>query len=431
MNPQDVGMYTCGPTVYDYQHIGNFRTMIFSDLLLRSLRANDLKVKAVRNITDIDDKIIKGAKEKGLPIDEFSREYTEKFFEDLEKLNITPVDINPKATEHVSKMIKYIEKLIKKGLAYEKDRSVYFDISEFPDYGQLSQIDKRELKTGTRILSDEYEKDNVQDFALWKAVEEEEFGYDSPWGKGRPGWHIECSVMSQEYLGDTLDIHVGGIDLLFPHHENEIAQSEGYTGKPFVNYFIHGEHILVDGAKMSKSLKNFYVLEDLEAKGFEDLAFRYLVLSTHYRDKQNFTWESLQAAQNALGNIRDSLRDLPKPSVGSLAPSEHYQKFLEAINNDLNMPQALAVLHELIKSDLDPLQKSTDILAMDQVLGLKLGEYLGQKIEVPEAVLKLIEHRENARKNKDFKRSDQLRDEIKKLGFEVEDSQEGPKIKKI
>ncbi len=445
-----VGMYTCGPTVYDYQHIGNFRTMIFSDLLFRTLVANGYEVKTVRNITDIDDKIIKGAKAKDLTIDEFSKEYTKAFFEDLNKLNIMPMDNNPKATEHIGGMIKYIEQLIKNGLAYvEKDGSVYFDISEFVSYGKLSQIEKRDLKTGTRILSDEYTKDDVQDFALWKSVESSEAGYDSPWGKGRPGWHIECSVMSQEYLGETFDIDAGGIDLVFPHHENEIAQSEGATGKKFVNFFVHGEHLLVDGAKMSKSLGNFYKLKELEEKGFEPLAFRYLVLTAHYRDKLNFTWESLKASQNALNNLREIIRNWSVPSSVIARPqsgvaikleqdrdgniprddNDFYQKFQDALNNDLNTPQALAVMWEMVKSDYPTSAKSESILIMDKVLGLKLDEYLGKKIETPKEVQKLVEERETARKNGDFEKSDHLRNEIKKLGFEVEDTIEGFKIK--
>lgn len=263
INPPHVGFYGYGPTVYDPAHIGNLRTFILYDIIWRVLNVNDYQVKFVENLTDIEDKIVKRAKDLNLTIEEVTQKPTEDFFQDLQKLNITPADVFPKATEHVGKMVKYIEELVQKGLAYEKDGSVYFDISEFPDYGKLSSIEKKDLKTGMRILSDEYEKDNVQDFALWKSVETDEFGYDSPWGKGRPGWHIECSVMSQEYLGDTLDIHAGGIDLLFPHHENEIAQAEGKTGETFVNYFIHGEHILVDGTKMSKSKKNFYTLAAL------------------------------------------------------------------------------------------------------------------------------------------------------------------------
>lgn len=427
LKPPNVSMYTCGPTVYDYMHIGNLRTFVFSDLLYRVLRANGYLVKFVQNITDIDDKIIKKAKENNLKIEDITSEYTKFYFEDLKKLNIFPADVYPKATEHVGKMMKYIEKLIKKGLAYvEKDGSIYFDISKFPSYGKLSGVEGRTLKTGTRILSDEYTKEDVQDFALWKSVELNEFGYSSPWGKGRPGWHIECSVMSQEYLGETLDIHAGGIDLVFPHHENEIAQSEGYTGKKFVNFFIHGEHILVDGEKMSKSLKNFYTLSDLEEKGFDPLSLRYLFLTAHYRDKLNFTWESLKAAANGLNNLKEEIRAWEEPKIGC---SEFEQKFMEAANNDLNTPQAVGVLHEMIASDYPTSSKAASILFMDKILGLKLNEYLGKPLEVPEEVKKLVNEREKARKEGNFKKADKLRKEIEKLGYQVEDMVDGHKLK--
>ncbi len=444
IDPPKVGMYVCGPTVYDYMHIGNLRTFLMGDILHRVLLVNGYQVEMVQNITDIDDKIIKKSQEKSITLEELTTEYTKLFFDDLNKLNILAANVYPKATEHVGQMIKYIKVLIDKGLAYvEKDGSVYFDISEFSDYGKLSALDKRELKSGTRILSDEYTKDNIWDFALWKSVKSDEFGYDSPWGKGRPGWHIECSVMSQEYLGITLDIHGGGIDLLFPHHENEIAQSEGKTGKKFANFFIHGEHLLIDGQKMAKSAKNFFTLRDIEEKGlpagplrrsfseasrqgFDPLAFRYLTLTAHYKDKLNFTWKSLEAAQNALNNLRKEIRlwDQPKNDVG-----QFWQKFLQSANNDLNLPQALAILHEMVSSGIPSSQKAKDLLEMDKVLGLKLDEYLGKPIDIPDEVRKLIEQREKVRLDKDFKKSDELRKEIKALGFEVEDTPAGQRIK--
>jgi cysteinyl-tRNA synthetase len=434
INPSEVGMYTCGPTPYDYQHIGNFRTMIFSDILRRTLEANGYKVKAVRNITDIDDKIIKKAKEKSSSLEVVTGEYIQIFFNDLNKLNIMPADISPKATEHVGKMVKYIEGLIEKGFAYIQEGSVYFDISKFPDYGKLSQLDKRDLKTGTRMLSDEYEKDNIQDFALWKAVDPAEVGYDSPWGKGRPGWHIECSVMSQEYLGETFDIHTGGIDLLFPHHENEIAQSEASTGKPFVKFFVHAEMMMVDGAKMAKSLKNFYTIKDLEERGIDPLAFRYLVLTAHYRDKLNFTWESLESAQTALNRIREEIRGWEVP-IGESEQSNQvdtqiWQRFIEAANNDLGMPQAVALLHELIHKHTTISSNSATILQMDQILGLGLDQYLGKPLDIPSEVVDLVEKRETVRKAGDFKKSDEIRKEIKDLGYEILDTPEGPKIRR-
>ncbi len=422
--PLKVGIYTCGPTVYNFAHIGNLRTFIFEDFMQRILEMNNFEVLRVMNVTDIDDKIIKGANEKNLSIEEFARPFEKAFLEDLDKLNIKRANIFPRATEHINEMIEYIKVLVEKGLAYtEDDGSVYFDISKFPDYGKLSQLDKREVKAGARVKADEYSKEDVQDFALWKSVEDGEVGYDSPWGKGRPGWHIECSVMSQKYLGDTFDIHGGAVDLIFPHHENEIAQSEGKTGKKFSNFFTEGEHLLVDGQKMAKSLNNFFTLRDIEEKGFEPLVFRYLDLTAHYRDKLNFTWESLEAAKNALNNLREDVRSWEKSGEVNQG---YWQRFLE----DLNTPQALAVMWEMVKSDIHSGEKSATLLEMDKVLGLKLDEYIGKPLEIPGEVQKLVEEREEARKNKEFQRSDELRDEIKKLGFEVEDTPEGPKVKK-
>ncbi len=425
---KEVAMYTCGPTVYDFAHIGNLRTYIFEDLLRRVLEVNGYQVKQVMNITDIEDKIIKKAKEKGVSIDEVTRPFEKAFLEDLSKLNIEPASVYPRATEHIGQMIKYVEELIKKGYAYiEKDGSVYFDISKFPDYGKLSQLDKREVMAGARVSADEYTKENAQDFALWKSVEPDEVGYSSPWGRGRPGWHIECSVMSQEYLGETMDIHGGAVDLIFPHHENEIAQSEAKTGKTFANLFIHGEHLLVNNQRMAKSANNFFTLRDIEEKGYDPLAYRYLDLTAHYRDKLNFTWESLEAAQNALNNLREEVRAWEQPDKTDEA---FWQKFLDSANNDLGIPQALAVLHELVHSQLDSATKAATILEMDKVLGLRLDEYVGKPLEVPEEVQKLVDEREEARENKDFQKSDELRDKIKDLGFEVKDTSAGPRIKK-
>lgn len=439
LNPPKVTMYSCGPTVHDFPHIGNLRTFIMSDLLQRVLKAGGFEVMLVMNITDIEDKIIKKAKEVGVEIEEITKPYEKAFLEDLRKLNIEPASIYPRATEHIGKMVKYIEELVEKGYAYtEKDGSVYFDITRFSDYGKLSQLEKRELKTGARVSADEYTKENAQDFALWKGVGADEVGYDSPWGKGRPGWHIECSVMSQEYLGDTLDIHTGAVDLIFPHHENEIAQSEAKTGKQFSRFFVHAGHLLVDNQKMAKSLGNFYTLRDVEGKGYEPLALRYLALTAHYRDKLNFTWGSLQAAQNALNNLREEIRAWPSFAKAPKGLSEqsgevdtrYWQKFLEAANNDLGIPQALAVLHELVRSDTPTSSKSATILQMDKILGLKLDEYVGKSLEVPVEVRRLVDERENARKASDFKKSDEIRDEVKKLGFEIEDTPSGSQIKK-
>ncbi len=430
LNSPKVGMYTCGPTVYDFAHIGNLRTYIFEDILQRVLEVDGFEIKRVMNITDIEDKIIKGAKEKGLEINEFTKPYIQAFFEDLDKLNIKQASVHPKATEHIDLMIRYIEQLLEKGLAYvEQDGSVYFDISKFENYGKLSQLNKRELKSGTRVKADEYSKDEPQDFALWKSVGPDEVGFSSPWGKGRPGWHIECSVMSQKFLGDSFDIHGGAVDLIFPHHENEIAQSEGKTGQKFANFFVEGEHLLVDGKKMSKSLGNIYTLRDIEEKNIEPLAFRYLVLTAHYRDKLNFTWESLTAAQNALNNLREQIRAWEQPKEPD---PRYWQKFQDSANNDLNIPQAVAVMWEMVHNqELNPStsEKSATLLEMDKILGLGLDEYIGKPLEVPGEVSKLVEERENARKSGDFNKADELRNQIKKLGFEIEDTPQGPWVK--
>ena len=425
-NEKNVSMYTCGPTVYDHMHIGNLRTFVFSDILLKGLNYNGYKVEAVENITDIDDKIIKRAKEKNKTIKEISEEYTKYFLEDVEKLNINlkKLKAQPRATEYIDKMVEYINVLLGKGYAYkEEDGSVYFDISKFSDYGRLSGLEKRELKTGTRILSDEYTKEDVQDFALWKAVGEDEVGFDSPFGKGRPGWHIECSVMSQTILGEKIDIHTGGIDLIFPHHENEIAQSEAKTGeKPFVKYWMHGAHMLVDGKKMSKSLNNFYTLKDLEKRGFEPLVLRYLFLQTHYRQEMNFTWEALQGAQNALDRLRKEIAGFDEPKEGI---AEFEQNFLEAVNDDLNMPKALSLVWEVLASDYPISSKAQTVFKFDEVLGLSLRDSKEllekQKKELPEEIKKLLRKREVLRKAKKYEEADKIRDKIIQMGYKVED----------
>ena len=425
LNPPVVTMYTCGPTVYNFMHIGNLRTFVFSDLLFRVLKFNDFQVEAVENITDIDDKIIKQAKEEGKEIGEITKEYTRYFLEDVKKLNINPENLKeqPRATDYVEKMVAYIQVLVEKGFAYvEKDNSVYFDISKFSNYGKLSGLEKRELKTGTRVLSDEYTKDDVQDFALWKAVASDEVGYDSPWGKGRPGWHIECSVMSQSILGDKIDIHTGGIDLVFPHHENDIAQSEAKTGEsPCVKYWVHGAHMLVDGKKMSKSLHNFYTLAEIIDRGFEPLALRYLFLQTHYRQEMNFTFEALEAAQNALNRLR---KEIAGYDEGSNSLPEYEEQFKDAINDDLNMPKALSILWEVIRSDKNPSDKLTTVLKFDEVLGLSLdnSKSLVQKQEkVPVEIQKLLDEREQLRKEKKFAEADKIREKILAMGYKVED----------
>ena len=423
-SPSKVTMYTCGPTVYDHMHIGNLRTFVFSDILSRVLQFNGFKVNSAQNITDIDDKIIKRAGERNKTITEVSEEFTKYFLEDVEKLNILNPVHQPKATEYIAKMADYIKVLIEKGFAYkEDDGSVYFDISKFPDYGKLSGLEKRELKTGTRILSDEYTKDNVQDFALWKAVPETEAGsFKSSLGWGRPGWHIECSVMSQSILGDKIDIHSGGIDLIFPHHENEIAQSEAKTGeKPFVKYWIHGAHMLVDNKKMSKSLNNFYTLSDLEKKSLHPLALRYLFLQTHYRQEMNFTLDALSASQNALEKL---WKDVASWGEASEVLEDYQNQFLEAVNDDLNMPKALSILWEVVKSDSLPEAKKATLLKFDEVLGLSLNDsasFAKAQKEMPEEVKNLMIERQKLRQEQKYNEADKIRDKIIEMGYKVED----------
>lgn len=426
INPPKVGIYSCGPTVYEYPHIGNLRTFVFSDLFERTLSFNGYNVKSVQNITDIDDKIINKAKEEKVSIKQISEKYEKFYFEDINKINIKKKDVVPHATEYIEKMQKYIETLLENGLAYkEKDGSIYFDISKFENYGKLSGIEADKLKTGTRILSDEYDKDNVQDFALWKAEEKSEVGYDSPWGWGRPGWHLECSVMAQNNLGETIDIHTGGIDLIFPHHENEIAQSEGVTGKKFANYFVHAAHILVDGKKMSKSLGNFYRLKDIEEKGIDSIVLRYLFLQTHYRQEMNFTWDALGASQTALNKLRSDFASWGEPKIGC---AEYEERFLDAINDDLNIPKALSIVWELIKSDYPGEAKKKSLLKMDEVLGLGLKDYRKEKIEIPFEVAELLKKRESLRADGKFDEADSVRKDIEEKGYSIEDTPEGPNL---
>ncbi len=425
INPKRVGMYTCGPTVYDFMHIGNLRTFVLSDLMLRTLKFNGYKVKSVQNITNIDDKIIKRAQDKNTTIEEIADEFTASFTADSGKLNI---DLNkvdqPRATEYIELMIKFIKILMEKKFAYEKEGSVYFDISKFPQYGKLSKISSDKLKTGTRSLSDSYTKDHVQYFALWKSVPEVGTKrFERPWGERTPGWHIECSVMSQMALGDQFDIHIGGIDLMFPHDENEIAQSEAATGKsPFVKYWIHGAHLLVDGQKMSKSLNNFYTLRDVLDQGFNPLALRYLYLQTHYRQEMNFTWEALEASENAWNRLRNEASN----RENGIISAEYDRKFKEAVNDDLNMAAALAVVWEMLKSNILEEDKAATLFEMDKVLGLDLfNTKPKEEVVVPEEVRVLVEEREQYRKEKRYDRADQWRNKIRKLGFDIEDKEDG------
>lgn len=443
LNPPKVGMYTCGPTVYDYTHIGHLRKYVGDDILRRVLEANRYEVKHVMNITDVghlvsdedtgEDKIEKGARESGRSVWEVAKFFEDYFWKSVEAVNIKRPNIVAKATEHIEEQLKLIHRLEKNGFIYKTDHAIYFDISKFRNYTKLSGQKLEEKETGSRadVFVDKAKK-NPQDFALWFFTvghfQDHTMRWSSPWGEGFPGWHIECSAMSMEYLGDCFDIHTGGIDHIPVHHTNEIAQSEAATGKLFVKYWVHHNFLVVNGEKMSKSKKNFYRIDEILEKGFEGLALRYLFLTAHYRDKLNFTWESLAASQNALNNLREQLREWDEPQIGCAL---FEQKFMDAANNDLNMPEALAIMWEMIRSDYPTSAKSKTILEMDKILGLKLDEYLGKSLEIPKEVQKLISHREQLRKSGDFKKSDKLRKEIKKMGYEIEDTSSGPRIRVV
>ncbi len=425
-----VRIYTCGPTVYDYAHIGNLRTYVFEDLLRRTLALDGYRVKQVMNITDVDDKIIKKALALRKPISAVTKPYTKLFFGDLEKLNIEKVEYYTPATANIKEMVALIKKLVARGFAYQgEDGSIYFDISKFKSYGKLSGLDRRELKSGARVSADEYGKDNAQDFVLWKAHKPGEPSWPSPWGAGRPGWHIECSAMSMKYLGETLDIHAGAVDLLFPHHENEIAQSEAATGKKFVRYWVHGEHLLVEGQKMSKSLHNIYTLRDLGNKGIEPLAFRYLILTSHYRSKLNFTWESARAAENALNSLREFLRHPSDNLVRAQAAyiRNYEKKFSAFLNKDLNTPEALALTWKVVRDvKLSFKTKKELVLEFDKILGLGLAAV--KPLELPVKIKKLIAEREKLRTYKQFVQADGLRRQIELLGYKLEDTPGGPVV---
>ena len=442
INPPHVGMYSCGPTVYDYTHIGHLRKYVGDDILRRILEGNGYEVKHVMNITDVghlvsdedagEDKMEKGARESGRSVWEAAKFFEDYFWKSVDTVNTKRPNIVAKATEHIKEQIKLIHRLEKNGFIYITEHAIYFDISKFPNYTKLSGQKLEEKAVGARedVFIDKQKK-NPQDFALWFFTvghfKDHTMRWPSHWGEGFPGWHIECSAMSMEYLGDSFDIHTGGIDHIPVHHTNEIAQSEAASGKQFVKYWVHHNFLIVDGEKMSKSKKNFYRIDEIVEKGFDPLALRYLFLTAHYRDKLNFTWKSLESAQNALNNLRELIRGWDEPKIGC---AQYEQDFIEALNNDLNTPQSLAVLWGMVRSDYPSSAKAKSILEMDKVLGLKLDEYLGKPLKIPARVRKLVEEREKIRKEVAFKKSDQIRKEIKKLGYEIEDTQKGPRVVK-
>jgi cysteinyl-tRNA synthetase len=448
--PGEARVYICGPTVYNEVHIGNLRTFLFGDLLRRSLRHLGFRVTQVMNLTDVDDKTIQGAHKAGVSLADYTGPFIQTFLRDLDTLHMERVEHFPKATDHIPEMIAIIETLIANGHAYETDGSVFFKIGSDPTYGALSGFDLEQARQGERVASDEYGKEDVRDFGLWKAVKPGEPSWDSPWGPGRPGWHIECSAMSMKYLGETFDLHCGGVDLIFPHHENEIAQSESATGKPFVRAWLHAEHLIVDGTKMSKSLGNQYTLPDLLSRGCSPRALRYLFLSVHYRQKLNFTFESLDGAAGALRRV-DEMRfrlqhaEEKGPADPRLAEAAERLRrdFAAGLADDLNFAVALAALFAYVKEAnvaieekrigegdrrrvLDALKEADGVLGVLDPADWPAGQAQDDDAEIE----RLIQERNDARKNRDFAASDRLRDELAARGVVLEDTPQGTRWKR-
>ena len=444
-------MYTCGPTVYHFAHIGNFRTFIFEDLFRRTLKFFGYGITQVMNLTDVDDKTIKGAIAGNLSLDDFTKPYKEAFFEDLKSLNIEKVEYYPCATDYIPEMIQMIECLMEKGIAYRgDDGSVYFSISKFPRYGCLSHLNLDELETGAseRVAHDEYVKDHVADFVLWKSYEPDRDGqifWESPFGAGRPGWHLECSAMAMKLLGDTFDLHLGGVDNMFPHHENEIAQSESCSGEPFAKFWMHAEHLLVDNKKMSKSLGNFYTLRDLLSKGYTGVQIRYLLMQGHYKTPINFTFQGLEAAKNSLQRLNDFIQRLygvtGSQSEGKVTEvlKNTYREFSEALADDLNISAALATVFDFVRvvnglCDEDQVgqNEAHEIIQFLLKLNTVLDILSFEKEEpiIPIELQHAFEKRQQARRDKDWKLSDELRDYIQQQGYVIEDTPKGARLKK-
>ncbi|MCX6702510.1 MAG: cysteine--tRNA ligase [Candidatus Wolfebacteria bacterium] len=444
LKPKNIGLYTCGPTVYNYAHIGNLRTYVFEDVLERVLSANGYKVKRVMNITDVghltsdadsgEDKIDREAKVSKKTPAEIAQFYTKVFFDDLKKLDIKIPGIIAPATDYVPDQIKLAEQLFKKGYAYETPQALYFDVSKFKNYGRLSGKSlKQKITAARKEVVEDPGKRNPADFALWFKTagrfKNHLQRWPSPWGEGFPGWHIECSAISRKFLGQPFDIHTGGVDHIGTHHENEIAQSEAAFGKPLAKYWLHGEHLSVNGGKMSKSLGNFYTLQDIIDKNFDPLAFRYLVLTSHYRSKLNFTMESLKAADNALNNLRNFLSagENKKIRADKKITGKFEEGFLAAINDDLNTPRALAIVWEIIKNRKTPFSaKKRLILGFDKILGLSLKT--AKTAKIPAKIEEIAKEREELRRNKQFIKADALRKEMERLGYVIEDTAYGTQI---
>ncbi len=448
LNGNEVKLYICGPTVWSFAHIGNFRTFVFGDVLRRYLKFKGFALTHVFNLTDVDDRIINEAKKAGKTIDEFTQPFIEAFWADADALRLERPEIAPRATHHIAEMIEIIEKLLENGHAYESEGSIYYRISAFPDYGKLSKINFKGNISGAsgRVDTDKYDKENAQDFALWKFVDDDEpTGWDASFGRGRPGWHIECSAMAMKYLGETFDIHAGGIDLKFPHHENEIAQSEGATDKLFAKYWLHSEHLKVEGETMSKSLGNYFTFRDLIEKGYSAAAIRYLLLSVPYHKQLNFTFETLDGAEHTLERLRDFRKRLGEANLSAGNNAELQQSigkslndFETAMDDNLNTSAALASLHNLLRLVNTALAnedvKSENRDSIFEVIG-KIDSVLGIFGEENEEILdreieELIEERREARRNRNFSRSDEIRDLLSAKGIVLEDTKDGVRWKR-
>ena len=445
LQPSEVKVYCCGPTVYSFQHIGNFRTFLFEDLLVRTLRFAGYQVHHVMNITDVghlvsdedegEDKMLIAARREKKKSFEIADYYTAKFFEDWDRLRLLRPEVVCKATDHIDDMVSLIGRIEKNGRTYVSGGNVYFDVSKCPDYGKLAKLDLSKQKAGARVDVDS-NKRGPFDFVLWftkSKFENQELQWDSPWGRGYPGWHIECSAMAMRYLGEQFDIHCGGVDHIPVHHTNEIAQSEAATGKPWVPLWMHGEFLLLDNQKMSKSAGTFTVLDDLMARSFDPLAYRYFCLSGHYRQQISLSWEALEGANNALLRLKGqvlNLKEQASPGVIGDLGTAHLDKFTQAITNDLNAPQALAALWELVgDKQILPVEKLAVLNKFDEVLGFGIADWKGD--EIPAEIQEILKERDRARAEKNWARSDELRAEIERRGYSLKDSAQGVKVAKM
>jgi cysteinyl-tRNA synthetase len=445
--PGRAGLYTCGPTVYNYAHIGNWRAFVFYDLLRRTLKARGYRVEQVMNLTDVDDKIIRSARERGVSLREFTEPYVQAFFADRDALNLEAAEHYPRATEHIPEMVALVQDLLRKGIAYRKEGSVYYRVADFPDYGRLAGLDATGLRAGARVDSDEYDKENVRDFVLWKAAKEGEHFWDTELGPGRPGWHLECSALAHMYLGESFDIHTGGVDLIFPHHTNEIAQSEAASGKPLARYWLHSEHLIVEGEKMSKSKGNFFTLRDLVPAGGDAMPLRYLLLTTHYRQPLNFTRAGLVEAEGALTRLRNFLNQLASTQLDEGESDRVPELLFKAregfdaeLDDDLNISGAVGALFTLVREvnavaaagalrggDAARIRAFLD--QSNQILGFR---GLAATVVAPQAeIARKVEEREAARRRRDFASADRLRAELQSLGYVLDDTPHGTRVKRL